>query len=69
MVENWLASSSAVRASKPSTRPRRVASSAANSSCRRCRMAKSSLVTKVAVDELISLVTWSKQALTPAANS
>ncbi len=69
VVENWFASNSAVRASKASTRPRKVASSAENSSCKRCRVAKSSLVTNSAVAVAISSLTRSKQAFKPAANS
>ena len=69
VVENWLASNSAVRASKASTLPRKVANSAANSSCNFCRASKSSFLTKLAVDAPICLVIWSKQAFNPAANS
>ncbi len=69
VVENWLASNSAVRASNASTRPRKVASSAENSSCNRCKVAKSSLVTNSAVAVAINSLTRSKQAFKPAANS
>src|SRR6476469_3571143 len=69
VVENWLASNSAVRASKASTLPRNVANSAANSSCNLCKASKSSRLTKLPVEPPSCLVIWSKQAFNPAANS
>ena len=69
VVENCCASSLAVLASRASTRPRKVASSAANSSCSFWRVAKSSLLTLSANPaEMISLI-LSRQAFKPAANS
>ncbi|CCH65218.1 hypothetical protein RINTHM_7550 [Richelia intracellularis HM01] len=69
VVEKRFPSNSAVRASKEATRPRIVASSAENSSCNLCRVAKSSLVTRSAVVVAISSLTLSRQAFKPAANS
>lgn len=69
VVENCCASSLVTLASRASTRPRRVASSAANSSCSFWRVARSSLLTLSARPaEMISLI-LSRQAFKPAANS
>ena len=69
VVENCCFSSVAVLASRTSTRPRSVASSALNCSCSFCKVARSSFFALSAVEAAIKSFTRSMQAFNPAANS